>query len=299
MLAGCAEYPMKPRIANAPKSPVCVKKAQRVSTTQVELRMREHSRCADLQLRILQCVTAGLERWDSPNLAAPYWRLYLMDDDGAAVRWGGKTRALRPERAWLIAPDTAFGAVLRRPVTQCYVHFTLAPGVVSSPGVHAVPLTLLMTEWHERAVAADTPEAGGIAWQVLVLSALDGLPEGTLSERRTDLRVARVLAHIERYLTVEHTLDTLAVVAGMHERALIRLFRQETGDTPMAFLRARRIALACELLHHSDRKIDDIATAVGFCDRYHFTKTFKRMREITPAAFRVLQQGRRLRKKSV
>jgi len=283
--------------ANASKSPLCVEKAQLVSNEQVKLRMSEHSRCADLQLRILQCVTAGLERWGSPNLAAPYWRLYLMEGDGAEVRWNGKTLPLRPECAWLIAPDTAFGAGLRCPATQCYVHFTLAPGVMSAPGVHAVPLTPVMRKWHQRAVAAGTPEAGGIAWQVLVLSALDALPAGTLSERRTDPRVARVLAHVERDLTMEHTLDTLAAVAGMHARALIRLFRHETGDTPMAFLRARRIALACELLHHSDRKMDDIATTVGFCDRYHFTKTFKRMREITPGAFRVLQQGGVVREK--
>lgn len=88
-----------------------------------------------------------------------------------------------------------------------------------------------------------------------------------------------------------HTLDTLARVAGMHGRALIRLFRQETGDTPMAWLRARRIALACELLHHGERKIDDIAAAVGFCDRYHFTKTFTRLREMSPGAFRAMQKG--------
>jgi AraC-like DNA-binding protein len=78
----------------------------------------------------------------------------------------------------------------------------------------------------------------------------------------------------------------------MHERALIRLFRKETGDTPMAWLRARRIALACELLHHGERKIDDIAAAVGFCDRYHFTKTFTRLREMSPGAFRAMQRGK-------
>lgn len=252
---------------------------------------REHGRCADLQLRLLECVTAGIERWEFPNLAAPYWRLYLMGGEGAVVRWRGRTIPLRPERAWLIAPDTVFGTGLRQPVTQCYVHFTLAPGVVAEPGVHAVPLTKEMRGWHGRALAAAAPEAAGIAWQVLVLSALDALPAGVLGTRQLDPRVQRVLEVIERDPGAAHTLEGLARVAGMHARALIRLFRQETGDTPMASLRARRIALACEWLHHSDRKIDDIATAAGFCDRYHFTKTFRRMREITPAAFRVLQQG--------
>ncbi|MDF3059439.1 MAG: AraC family transcriptional regulator [Rariglobus sp.] len=239
---------------------------------------------------MLHCVTARLEKWASPNLAAPYWRLYLMSGSGAVVRWGGRTLDLRSESAWLIAPDTPFGTALRQSVTQCYVHFTLAPGVMSPPGVHAVPLTPVMRRWHQRAVAAGTPESGGIAWQVLVLHALDALPAGTLSERQTDPRVQRVLTHIEREPGAVHTLGKLAALADMHERALIRLFRKETGDTPMAFLRARRIALACDLLHHSDRKIDDIAAAVGFCDRYHFTKTFRRMREITPAAFRTLRK---------
>ena len=276
---------------NAQEAPAYVQKSRRVTTGEISIREREHGMCVDLQLRLLLCVTARMDRWAFPNLAAPYWRLYLMDGPGAEVRWGGKTTALRPECAWLIAPDTAFGTALKGPATQYYVHFTLAPGVVAAPGVHAVPLTKEMRRWHERAMAAGTPEAGGIAWQVLVLNALDALPAGTLSERALDPRVLRVLEHIERDLGTEHTLAGLARVAGMHGRALIRLFRQETGDTPMAFLRARRVALACELLHHSDRKIDDIAAAVGFCDRYHFTKTFRRLREITPAAFRVLQQG--------
>jgi len=256
------------------------------------LRLREHGLCADLQLRLLECVTAELGEWSHPNLAAPYWRLYLMNGAGAEVRWEGGVLALRPECAWLIAPDTAFGAALRRPVAQCYVHFTLAPGVASAPGVHAVPFTPAMRRRHARAMAAASPVSGGIAWQALVLHALEALPPGTLRERRTDPRVQRVLERIEREPGTAHTLESLAAAAGMHARALIRLFRRETGDTPMACLRARRIALACELLHHSDRTIDDIAAAVGFCDRYHFTKTFRRLREITPAAFRTLQKGR-------
>ncbi|MET0263000.1 MAG: AraC family transcriptional regulator [Rariglobus sp.] len=288
---------MKPSPANAREAHACVEKSHEVFTPQVAIRHREHSRCADLQLRLLECVTAEIDRWEFPNLAAPYWRLYVMDGDGADVRWGGRTIQLEPESAWLIAPDTAFGTSLRKPVTQFYVHFILAPGVVSGPGVHAVRMTKEMRRWHARAIGADTPEAGGIAWQVLVLNALDGLPPGTLSERTLDPRVQRVLEHIEREPGAPHTLASLGQLAGMHARALIRLFRQETGDTPMASLRARRIALACDLLHHSDRKIDDIAVAAGFCDRYHFTKTFRQLRDTTPAAFRVLQQGGAVREK--
>lgn len=278
-------------ITNRRKSQSCVQKAHAVETRHVVSREKRHGLCADLQLKVLLCVTAELERWDSPNLAAPYWRLYVMGGEGARVKWGGRTVALSAGSAWLIAPDTAFGAELRVPVTQVYVHFTLASGLAAEPGVHEVPLTVAMRRACAQGQVAKTSEGGGIYWSTLVLLALAGLEEGVLSERQMDARVARVQAHVERDLGVAHTLETLAKVAGMHARALIRLFRQETGDTPMAWLRARRIALACELLHHGDRKIDDIAAAVGFCDRYHFTKTFTRLREMSPGAFRAMQKG--------
>jgi hypothetical protein len=42
-----------------------------VATSHVVSREKRHGLCADLQLRLLLCVTAELERWDSPNLAAP------------------------------------------------------------------------------------------------------------------------------------------------------------------------------------------------------------------------------------
>lgn len=276
---------------NRRKSQSCVQKAHAVETPQVVSREKHHGLCADLQLKVLLCVTAELERWNSPNLAAPYWRLYVMGGEGARVRWGGRTVALTKGSAWLIAPDTAFGAELGAPATQVYVHFTLASGLAAEPGVHEVPLTAAMRRACVRGQAAKTSEGGGIYWSTLVLLALAGLAEGVLSERQVDARVARVQAHVEREVGAAHTLETLARVAGMHGRALIRLFRQETGDTPMAWLRARRIALACELLHHGERKIDDIAAAVGFCDRYHFTKTFTRLREMSPGAFRAMQRG--------
>lgn len=278
--------------SNRQKSPVCVQKAQAVVTPHVVSREKRHGLCADLQLKLLLCVTSELQRWDSPNLAAPYWRLYVMGGDGARVRWGGRTTALGAGSAWLIAPDTAFAAELAAPATQTYVHFTLAQGLAADAGVYEVPLTAAMRRACARGQAAKTAEAGGIWWSTLVLMALAGLDEGVLNERQVDARVARVQAHVERDLGAAHTLETLARVAGMHGRALIRLFREETGDTPMAWLRARRIALACELLHHGERKIDDIAAAVGFCDRYHFTKTFTRLREMSPGAFRAMQRGK-------
>lgn len=274
-----------------------VSQALRVPDVQMRL---EHHNPGDLQPRLLHCVTAWLRRWRYADLTAPYWRLYVLSGRGAVVRHGGRTIALDPRSAWLIAPDTPFGADLTGPgVRQCYVHFTLAPGFSASPGVYPVRLDATLRALHRRASGAAAPGVAGgggdggaaqvVAWHALVLLALAGLPAGVLREHSVDARVQRVLEHIERDPGGPHTLAELAHVAGMHARALIRLFRSETGTTPMSCLRVRRIALACDLLHHSDRSIDDIAALSGFCDRYHFTKTFTRLRRVSPGAFRVRQ----------
>jgi transcriptional regulator GlxA family with amidase domain len=204
---------------------------------------------------------------------------------------------LSPNRVWLIAPDTPFGTELEAPVTQHFIHFTLAPIYACEPGLYSVEISAAMQslldmvqENNPKNKANEyTAENIVIARNAFVLLSLCGLPPGILHESRIDGRILRTIEHMERDISNIHTLDDLAKIAGMNPRALIRLFKQETGVTPMASLRARRIALACDMLHHTNRSIDEIATLTGFYDRYHFSKTFKNLREVTPTSFRHLR----------
>ena len=50
--------------------------------------------------------------------------------------------------------------------------------------------------------------------------------------------------------------------------------------------RRQRVERACVLLHATGNSIEQIAEATGFCDRYHFTRVFTRLRGVSPAAFR-------------
>jgi AraC-like DNA-binding protein len=72
----------------------------------------------------------------------------------------------------------------------------------------------------------------------------------------------------------------------MAVNAFIRLFRKATGVSPQAYGRRRRIDQACLRLHHSAGSIKEIAEAVGFCDRFHFSRAFKEMRGVSPAEYR-------------
>jgi transcriptional regulator GlxA family with amidase domain len=72
----------------------------------------------------------------------------------------------------------------------------------------------------------------------------------------------------------------------MSERTFARRFRDETGTTPHAWLLARRVALAEELLETGNLGVEEVARRCGFGSatmlRHHFTK----LRGTAPTRYR-------------
>ena len=121
------------------------------------------------------------------------------------------------------------------------------------------------------------------------LAARDYQPRG---ERATDERLARVFAYIEAALAdgVSHT--EAAERAGLTAAAFSRFFRRKTGRTFEDYVSQARIARACRALLESDRSVTDIAYEVGFGSLTHFHRRFRRVKGITPSAYRELGAGR-------
>lgn len=101
-----------------------------------------------------------------------------------------------------------------------------------------------------------------------------------------DTRVQAAIHKIEAQSPGVPSISNLARETGMNTNAFIRLFRERTGHTPALYARERRIEVACLLLHHSAKSIEEIASAFGYCDRYDFIHAFIHSRKTSPAAFR-------------
>jgi AraC family transcriptional regulator len=69
-----------------------------------------------------------------------------------------------------------------------------------------------------------------------------------------------------------------------------RAFRQSTGLSPHQWLVQCRIDKAHGLLRDGRLSLADIARACGFADQSHFTKTYTRLRGISPGAWRRQQE---------
>jgi AraC family transcriptional regulator len=88
------------------------------------------------------------------------------------------------------------------------------------------------------------------------------------------------------------SLTGLAREVGVHPVHLARTFRAHFGCPIGEYVRQLRIDYACRRLAEGNTPLVEIALAAGFTDQSHFVRTFKRLRGLTPAAFRRLGRAR-------
>ena len=73
---------------------------------------------------------------------------------------------------------------------------------------------------------------------------------------------------------------------GYSRSQLTRLFRQHTGQSPGVYLTSRRLALARELLEHSNLAIGQVGRRVGIPDANRFNKFIRRKLGMSPKEVR-------------
>ena len=63
-----------------------------------------------------------------------------------------------------------------------------------------------------------------------------------------------------------------------------RIFKSETGDTPIRYLIDIRLEHAKEILESGNyTSIQEVAAQVGYDDAYHFSKLFKKKYDVPPS----------------
>jgi AraC-like DNA-binding protein len=101
------------------------------------------------------------------------------------------------------------------------------------------------------------------------------------------------LARAERAIGVGPKPDWHAVAAemGCGYETFRRRIQKLTGVPPARLHASRVIEHACELLRDRDRSIRDIARTCGFVDEFHFSRRFKQIMGVRPAALRARLGG--------
>jgi len=87
------------------------------------------------------------------------------------------------------------------------------------------------------------------------------------------------------------TPQEVARQVGQSYETFRKRFAARTGKAPRQFQKQRRIDLACTAIYQGRDNFKDLAEMLGFCDVYHFSKTFRFLVGMPPAAYRRSVRG--------
>ncbi|GGQ34998.1 AraC family transcriptional regulator [Streptomyces virginiae] len=87
------------------------------------------------------------------------------------------------------------------------------------------------------------------------------------------------------------TVEELAVRVGVSRASLARRFREVMGEPPVGYLTGWRLALAADMLREPDATVERVARRVGYGSAFALSAAFKRVRGMSPQAFRAGSSG--------
>ncbi len=96
----------------------------------------------------------------------------------------------------------------------------------------------------------------------------------------------KAILFMQQNLSRQITLDNIAQAAHLSVSFFSRKFKQDTGYAPIEYFNYLRIQQACQLLHFSELRINEVASKIGIDDPFYFSRLFKQQMGISPVAYR-------------
>lgn len=100
--------------------------------------------------------------------------------------------------------------------------------------------------------------------------------------------VQSLIDYMSFYYMEDISLDYLSRVMYISPAYISKIFKEETGTSPINYLIQIRLQKAKELLESTKTPIKQISKAVGYSDAYYFSKLFKKHYGTSPSNHRIL-----------
>ena len=115
----------------------------------------------------------------------------------------------------------------------------------------------------------------------------DAIPSDFSTETFSSTEKQEVIDFITRYISNHYmneiSLDLFSKNMYLSQAYISKIFKEETGISPIKFLIQTRLAKAKSLLENEKLPIKVVAKQVGYDDVYHFSKLFKKYYGIPPS----------------
>lgn len=258
--------------------------------------------------------------WNWKKVNSPFMRLYYVTEGSAQIELPTGTYLLKPKHMYFIPAFTRHSYICNSYFCHYYLHIyeehqqgksildewdfpveipaneldlalikrlcDINPHMSlpkSDPTSYDNNPTLLQNVLRNKQRAfCDKVESRGIVYQLL--SHFMKRAQEKIKSR--DERIEKTLSYIHSHIYENISLDELAASTFLSKDHFIRLFKQETGTTPLQYINQKKIEKAQLTLITDNMPVKNIAFTLGFDDYSYFNRLFKKLTGITPQEYR-------------
>jgi len=245
----------------------------------------------DSQFSIACCRFARqLYPWTRSNVLTPHWRFYWNPTPGAELIYGGRTIPISPDCFYILPRGLVFSHNARNPFDHFYLHFSVNSNLRPPDRIFELPAEPGITSDIRALVKIDPKYENFLKYTFSAYSVLSRvmlmLPDEVISlSRPMDERIQFVCDYVSHHLDSPMNNRLLASLCKLESCGFSRLFKAETGEAPQFFIARKRIERACELFYAEKYSIEEIAQMTGFSNRYYFSRVFRKLLHVSPAAW--------------
>ena len=236
--------------------------------------------------------------WGHENVTKQKHLLVLANSGTFHISVLGKTYEMEPDTVLFIPKNTPYSLHSVGTIQHVVLHFDIEIEDAQLNDGHRetserafwIPSSIkadvfLRSKIERAAVPASDNTFLEIERSLALMRAL--LAMASLNESHQEsILVKKMKQYLQQHMTERITLEELSRTFGYTKQYLIRIFKRETGRSPIQYLNEQRLFRSTAELLNAEKSIAEVARSCGFDDYNYFSRAFRRQFGFSPREYR-------------
>lgn len=245
-----------------------------------------------LNMDIWEMAYAKIDKdWKSQPTKSSFTRIYMMLDGEAVIKSSKKKLHMKPGNVYIIPAGMSFSYYCDVFAEKIYMHIS-----VLLPNNYDIfndfhDFIVIEKQYNEIQAINTLINSGTVLGALKIKTYIYQIISECLAGYNRELHsysdtVSSAVAYIEENLHSGLSVDTIADAVFVSVSKLQKSFKKELGVSIGKYMNDRLMFAAEKAVRAGNLSIKEISDMFGFCDRFYFSRIFKKKYGISPLKYR-------------